>query len=93
MDHAKKAKKLRDRAKECRKLADIMKDQSARNGYGGLAESYESLAKREEAMIGLPHDKVSPEGRLPKNDEDSSFRGLTHVMESAQRAMARCANA
>ena len=58
MDHANEAKKLRDRADECRALADIMKDQDARGGYLALAESYDALAQREEAMIGLPHDTV-----------------------------------
>jgi hypothetical protein len=59
VDHAKEAKKLRDRAEECRALAEMMKQPGAREGYLSLADSYESLAQREEAMIGIPHDKIS----------------------------------
>jgi hypothetical protein len=58
MDHVKEAKKLRDRAEECRALAEIMKDHGARDGYRALAVSYDALAEREEAMVRLPHDVV-----------------------------------
>jgi hypothetical protein len=56
MDHDKEAKKLRDRAEECRAIAELMKDIEARDGYLALAKSYEILAEREEAMASLPHD-------------------------------------
>lgn len=58
MDHANEAKKLRERAEECRALAEIMKEDAARDGYLALAKSYEALAEREEAMIGMPHDTI-----------------------------------
>jgi hypothetical protein len=63
MDHAKKAKKLRDRAEECRALAKIMRDQESRAAYLSLAQSYETLAKHEEAMIGLAHNTVNSPSR------------------------------
>ncbi|MGV7215030.1 hypothetical protein [Bradyrhizobium sp. UFLA05-112] len=56
MDHAEEAKKLRNRAEECRALAEIMKGHEARNSYLDLAQSYDALAEREESMIGIPHD-------------------------------------
>jgi hypothetical protein len=50
MDHAAQAKRLRDRADECRVLAEIMEGQEARDGYLKLAEAYEALAKDEERL-------------------------------------------
>ncbi len=55
MDRAKEAKQLRHRAEECRALAEIMRDEQARIGYLALADSYDALAGREEAMIGISH--------------------------------------
>jgi hypothetical protein len=52
MDHAAQAKRLRDRAEECRVLAEIMKGSEARNGYLKLAEAYEALANNEEFLNG-----------------------------------------
>ena len=66
MDHAKEAKKLRDRVEECRAQAEMMKDQDARGGYLALAVSYIALAQREEAMIGLSHEMVKRAG--PSSD-------------------------
>jgi hypothetical protein len=53
MDHATEAKKLRHRAEECRALAEIVRDEQARTGYLALAEEYEALAQREQAMIDI----------------------------------------
>jgi hypothetical protein len=50
MDHAAHAKRLRDRAEECRVLAEIIKGQEARDSYLKLAEAYEALASDETAM-------------------------------------------
>ena len=44
---------MRDRAEECRVLADMVTGDEARSGYLKLAEAYDALAKREEEMIGL----------------------------------------
>lgn len=53
VDHAAQAQRLRERAEECRVLADIMEDDQARSGYLVLAEAYAALAAREEGMIGV----------------------------------------
>jgi hypothetical protein len=50
MDHAEQAKKLRDRAQECRQLAQIVQGEEARASYLALADAYETLAQREDAM-------------------------------------------
>ena len=41
------AKLLRDRAKECRKLAQIVTDDQERDGYLKMAQAYETLAEQE----------------------------------------------
>ena len=55
-DHNEHAERLRDRAKECRKLAITIGDLSARNSYQELAKAYEVLAWEEDLMT----------SRLPK---------------------------
>jgi hypothetical protein len=44
------AKLLRDRAEECRALAQIVTDQQERDGYLKMAQAYEALAAQEEAQ-------------------------------------------
>ena len=44
------SKLLRDRAEECRGLAQIVTDQQERDGYLKMAQMYEELAAREEAQ-------------------------------------------
>ena len=44
------AKLLRDRAKECRKLAQIVTDDQERDGYLKMAQAYETLAEQEEGQ-------------------------------------------
>jgi hypothetical protein len=48
--HRENAQKLRDRAKECRLLAQIVGTDAGRQSYLRLAESYEVLAEQEEAL-------------------------------------------
>ena len=50
MDHAARAKRLRDRAEECRVLADIVKSQAAKDEYLELAKAYDALATHEESL-------------------------------------------
>jgi len=45
-----KAMKLRARAKECRELAGLARDRKTNSQYTGLAESYERLARTQEAL-------------------------------------------
>lgn len=49
MDHLSEAKRLHNRAEECRALAEIIHDQRARDGYLRMAEAYKVLAEREAA--------------------------------------------
>jgi len=49
MDQTDHAKSFRDHAEECRALATIVQDPSARRGYLKLARAYIVLAKAEEA--------------------------------------------
>ena len=51
--HIENAVKLRDRAEECRALAEIVGTEGGRQSYLRLAESYELLAAQEEEMSGL----------------------------------------
>ena len=51
--YAVQVKSLQDRAGELRALAEIMKDEQARTGYLALAEAYEAIARREQAMSAL----------------------------------------
>lgn len=44
MLESEEAKRLRDRAEECLALADVMRDQQAREGYLRMAETYLLLA-------------------------------------------------
>jgi hypothetical protein len=50
------AKRLRDRADECRALAEIMKGQETREAYLKLAEAYEALASDEERLGAAPDE-------------------------------------
>ena len=45
MNHSSDVKQLRDRAEQCRKLAESMKTDESRNEYLALARAYESLAE------------------------------------------------
>jgi hypothetical protein len=47
---AEQAKKWRDRAGECRRLADVLNDATSRTSYRQLAEAYELLATQEELL-------------------------------------------
>jgi len=49
MDQTDHAKSFRDHAEECRALATIVQDPTARHGYLELARAYIVLAKAEEA--------------------------------------------
>jgi hypothetical protein len=51
MDHALEAKKLLDRADECRALARIMEDDEARASYLKLPDAYEALVRHEQSMM------------------------------------------
>lgn len=46
-DHA---KRLRDRAKECRTVAAILKNPQTKQSYLDMAQAYEQLANHEEAV-------------------------------------------
>ena len=48
--HAENAAKLRNRAEECRALAEIVGIEEARAAYLKLAESYDMLAEQETVM-------------------------------------------
>ena len=45
MSQSSHVKRLRDRAEECRELAEIMETAEGRNEYLTLARAYESLAE------------------------------------------------
>ena len=45
MDQSSHVKRLRDRAEQCRELAEIMKTGESRNEYLVLARAYECLAE------------------------------------------------
>lgn len=49
-DHLEQARRLRDRAEECRRLAKLMTDELNRRAYLELAQSYELLASKEEQL-------------------------------------------
>jgi hypothetical protein len=49
-DHAEQARRLRDRAEECRALAKLVSDKINRQAYLQLAQSYELLAVQEERL-------------------------------------------
>lgn len=55
-DHQAHAKRLRDRAKECRTLSEIVGDACAKASYLELANAYEKLADHEE-LLG-PHARI-----------------------------------
>lgn len=57
MDGKAQAKKLRDRAEECRRLAELM-GLEGRGTYLRLAEAYEPLADQEEAFVRSPADII-----------------------------------
>ena len=48
--HLAHAKKLRDRAEECRVISGLVKDEKIATQYIGLADSYERMALIEEAL-------------------------------------------
>lgn len=56
MDHAAHAKRLRDRAEECRVLAGIVQSAEGRAAYLTLAASYDVLAFREDTMARIGAD-------------------------------------
>ena len=45
MNHSSDVKRLRDRAEQCRELAEMTKTDESRNEYLALAGAYESLAE------------------------------------------------
>jgi hypothetical protein len=49
-DYAEQARRLRDRAEECRRLAKLATDKANRHAYQKLAHSYELLATKEEQL-------------------------------------------
>jgi hypothetical protein len=49
-DHGKEAKKSRNRAEECRALAETMKDEKVRSTCLAIAEAYENLAEDQERI-------------------------------------------
>ena len=50
VDHTAQAKKLRDRAEECRALARIIPAEAGAATYLRYAEDYEALAEQEERL-------------------------------------------
>src|SRR5690348_11192927 len=48
--HEQHARKLRDRAEECRRLSELARDDTVRRSYLKLADAYEVLASQEEAL-------------------------------------------
>ena len=50
VDHATHARRLRDRAEECRRIAEMQSHAAGRSSYLHLAECYENLAKQEEDL-------------------------------------------
>ena len=50
--HLAHAKKLRDRAKECRTLAKLAKDESVATSYVLLADEYDQQAQGEAGLAG-----------------------------------------
>ena len=59
-DYAARAERLRDRANECRALADVVGEERARASYLRLAEAYEVLADEEDHPV-----HVHPGVRIP----------------------------
>jgi len=49
-DYAEQARRLRDRAEECRRLAKLATDIVHRRAYQKLAHSYELLSTKEEQL-------------------------------------------
>ena len=71
MDHREQARMFRDRAEECRSLAEIVTDKPASAGYAALAEVYEVLAADEDAQAaGL----VNSGGEKPPGPDPSVHR-------------------
>jgi hypothetical protein len=62
-DYAEQARRLRDRAEECRRLAKRATDKDNRRAYLELAQSYELLATQEEQ---LARDLLKPPVRTTK---------------------------
>jgi hypothetical protein len=52
VDHTARAKRLRDRAEECRTLARIMPSEAGAAAYLRYAEHYDALAERQERLAG-----------------------------------------
>jgi hypothetical protein len=63
VDYAEQARRLRDRAEECRRLAKLATDKGTRRAYLELAQSYELLANKE-AQLG--RDVLKPPVRIRK---------------------------
>jgi hypothetical protein len=72
VNHLAKAIRLRARAEECRRLAELVRDKRSSSQYGGLAESYERLANTEEAlaeMTPLPDQPPPPLNEIAPRKE------------------------
>jgi hypothetical protein len=50
VDHAAQAKRLRDRAEECRNLARMMTSETNAASYLRFADSYDALAEQQEQL-------------------------------------------
>jgi hypothetical protein len=50
VDHTARAKRLRDRAEECRTLARIIPSQAGAVAYLGYAKDYDALAEQQERL-------------------------------------------
>jgi hypothetical protein len=56
VDHTAQAKKLRDRAEECRTLARMMTSEANAEAYLRFAEDYDALAEQQEQVAATsPH--------------------------------------
>jgi hypothetical protein len=58
MNNSSHVKWLRDRAEQCRELAEMTKTDQSRNEYLALARAYESLAETRTLFAEL-HERVS----------------------------------
>ena len=77
---ARQSKKYRDRAEECRRLAEIATDGEWKASYQALAESYDTLADQTDALesIGAPLSESRPPPlAVSVADHDGAEAGTT----------------
>jgi hypothetical protein len=64
MNQSSHVKRLRDRAEQCRELAEIMNTDESRNEYLALARAYDSLAETRTLFAKLQQRAVILNGEL-----------------------------